>query len=70
MNICCLHCGPEKAIQCSETHIIDHEVNQTLKRRYYKGARCYKLNTMEWWEVWVDGKILISPVSGFQWKAR
>ena len=69
MNICCLHCGAENMAQCFPVHVIDHEVNQTLKRRHYECGRCHKSGTLEWWEVWVNGKILISPVSGFQWKA-
>lgn len=69
MNICCLHCGSEKLVRCLDSRVIDHEVNQTLKTRYYECGKCHKAGTLTWWEVWVDGKIIISPVSGFQWVA-
>lgn len=70
MNICCLHCGCEQLDRCSDAEAIDHEVNQTLKRRYYECAQCHETGTLTWWEVWLNGKVLISPVSSFQWKAE
>lgn len=70
MNICCLYCGSEKMEGCFAVEVVDHEVNQRLKCRHYKCARCHKIGTLKWWEVFVNGKILISPVSGFQWKAE
>lgn len=69
MNICCLHCGSEKMAQCFAPCIVDHEIDQRLKRRVYECAGCGETGILTWWEVWVNGKILISPVSGFQWKA-
>lgn len=69
MNICCLHCGGEKMARCFAIRVLDHEVNQTLKQRDYQCARCHTIGTLVWWEVWAKGKRLISPVSGFQWKA-
>jgi len=70
MNICCLHCGAEKMTRCSGVLVVDEEINQILKQRWYECARCHKAQTLKWWEVWANGKRLISPVSGFQWKAR
>jgi len=69
MNICCLHCGAENMARCFAVQVIDHEVHQTLKKRDYQCSRCHTVGTLTWWEVWVNGKRLISPVSGFQWKA-
>lgn len=70
MNICCLHCGCENMAVGSAVTVLDHEVNQMLKSRCYKCAHCHKVETLTWWEIFVNGKVLISPVSGFQWKAR
>ena len=70
MNVCCLHCGSESVSNALNAQVIDHEIDQTLKQRWYRCSKCQKTNTLTWWEVWVNGKIIISPVSGFQWKAK